>query len=149
RLDPSIALKPLPRLSLQKDLARHVRAGHPWIWRDALARPPRPVESGAAVDVLEPGGAFLARGVYDARSPIAVRVFTLDPDEEIDAALFDRRVAEALAARRGAIDPARTDAFRLVNGEGDFLPGIVVDLYRDTAVARFDGDAARARSDEV
>lgn len=136
-----------PVVKLKKDLARHIRAGHPWIYRDALA-PPGPLPTGAVVDVHGTGG-FLGRGLWDARSPIGVRLWTLDPAEPLDGDLLKRRVAEALAARRGAIDPAETDAFRLVNGEGDFMPGIVVDLYRDTAVVRFDGDAARAIAEKV
>jgi 23S rRNA (cytosine1962-C5)-methyltransferase len=136
------------RLTLIKDLSRHVRAGHPWIWRDALARPPGAIESGAVVDVHDRGG-FLARGLYDARSPIAVRIFTLDAHEDIDERLIGSRIEEALKSRRGAIDPAETNAFRMVHGEGDYLPGIVVDLYRDTAIVRFDGEAARAWAEAV
>ena len=129
------------RIRLKKDLARHVRAGHPWIWRDALA--PSEAGTGEVVDVLGSDGKFLARGLHDAGSPIAVRVWTLDPGEALDEPLIRRRIAEALAARRGAIDARETDAFRWVNGEGDFMPGVVIDLYAGVAVVRFDGDAAR------
>ncbi len=141
------AVKAPPRLRLKKDLARHIRAGHPWIWRDALE--PKTLPSGAVVDIHDSQGGFLARGLWDAHSPIAVRIWTLDPNEILDAGLVRQRVIESLAARRGAIDPATTDAFRMVNGEGDFMPGVVVDCYRDTAVVRFDGDAARAIADWV
>jgi len=132
----------LPRLRLKKDLARHLRAGHPWIWRDALA--PASLATGSIVDVHGPGGGFVARGLYDARSPIAVRVLALDPAVAVDESLVRARVSEALAARRGAFDPDDTDAFRLVNGEGDFLPGVVVDVYARVAVVRLDGEAPRA-----
>ncbi|MSP61970.1 MAG: class I SAM-dependent rRNA methyltransferase [Myxococcales bacterium] len=136
-----------PRVRLTRDLARHVRAGHPWIYADALA--PSDAATGSVVDVVGSDGKFLARGLYDAGSPLAVRVFTLDPDEAVDGALVYRRVAEALAARRGAIDARETDAFRWVNGEGDFLPGVVVDLYAGVAVLRLDGEAARSLRDHV
>ena len=137
-------------MTLQKELSRHIHAGHPWIWRDALAH--ASLATGAVVDVHDRGGRFVARGLWDARSPLAVRVFTLDEDEALDGAMIRRRVADALAARRGVIEfsgPAETNAFRMVNGEGDFLPGVVVDLYHDTAVVRFDGDAARALEGDV
>ncbi len=130
------------RVHLRKDLSRHVRAGHPWIWADALA--PSEAKTGEVVEVVGGDGKFLARGLFDARSPIAVRVATLDRDEALDAAFVRRRVEEALAARRGVIDPRETDAFRWLNGEGDFLPGVVVDLYGPVAVLRLDGDAVRA-----
>src|SRR5205823_6185440 len=60
------------------------------------------------------------------------------------AALVRARLAEALAARRGVVDARDTDAFRWCNGEGDFLPGVIIDLYAEVAVVRLDGDAARA-----
>jgi 23S rRNA (cytosine1962-C5)-methyltransferase len=131
-----------PQVRLQKDLSRHVRAGHPWIYADALA--PGHLETGTTVDVRGTDGRFLCRGLYEAGSPIAVRVATLDPDEPLDAALVRRRLTEALTARRGAIDPRETDAFRLCNGEGDFLPGVVIDIYAQVAVVRLDGQAVRA-----
>ena len=132
----------LPRVRLTKDLSRHVYAGHPWIFADALGIAEIP--TGTVVDVVGMDGRFLARGLYDAGSPIAVRVATLDRAEAVDAALVRRRLEEALASRRGAIDAHETDAFRWVNGEGDFLPGVVVDLYGSVAVIRLDGEAVRA-----
>ena len=133
----------MAKVRLRKDLSRHVRAGHPWIFADALVARPA-VPTGTVVDVMGAEGRFLARGLYDAGSPIAVRVFSLDAKEGVDAALVRRRLAEALVARRGIIDPTETDTFRWCNGEGDLLPGVVVDLYAHVAVVRLDGDAARA-----
>lgn len=134
------AAAPVP-VRLARPLGESLRAGHPWIYREALAAlPERP--AGTVVDVLDQAGAFVARGLYDPLSPLAVRVFTLDPAEAVDAALLRRRLGEALAARRFAFDPQDTDAYRLCNGEGDRLPGVVVDVYGAVVVARFDGAAA-------
>ena len=66
------------RLELQKDLARHLRAGHPWVFRKALARAPRGLAAGAIVDVVE-GERFVARGYFDPHSAITVRVLTREP----------------------------------------------------------------------
>ncbi len=66
---------PVP-LELSKDRARHLRAGHPWVFRKALKHPPR-MPAGAVVDITE-GGRFVARGYYDPLSPIAVRLLTRD-----------------------------------------------------------------------
>lgn len=133
----------LPAVTLRKDLAHAVRGGHPWLYRDALRCPPG-LRSGDTVDVRDGHGAFLARGRYDAASPIAVRVYTLDPAEAVDAALLQRRLRAALRLRRVALDLTQTTGFRLCNGEGDGLPGVVVDIYHDIAVLRFDDEAAAA-----
>lgn len=132
-----------PQVTLIKNLQRSVQAGHPWLYREALDVPPG-LATGQAVDVCERGGRFLGRGLYDGESPIAVRLYTLDRSEPVDAALVRRRLQAALQARRGAIDPATTDAFRLCHGEGDFLPGVVIDRYGPVAVVLFDGAAARS-----
>jgi 23S rRNA (cytosine1962-C5)-methyltransferase len=126
------------KLELQKDLARHLRAGHPWVFRRALEKAPRGLEAGAIVDVTE-RGRFVARGYYDPHSHIAVRVLTLDAAEAIGPHFWRRRVAQAVALRRAYVpfnDPAVTDCVRLVHGEGDELPGIVADLYGKVAVLK-------------
>jgi len=138
-----------PHLRLAKELERSLRAGHPWVYADALMPPPPGLATGAVVDVATRDGRFVGRGLYDAGSPIAVRVATLDPAESLDGAFLRRRLASALAAREGAIDRATTDCFRWVNGEGDRLPGVVVDVYGPVAVVRFDGEAARVWRDGV
>jgi 23S rRNA (cytosine1962-C5)-methyltransferase len=131
---------------LQKDLARSIRRGHPWIYRDALGRNDN-LESGEVVDVLTRDGRRLARGYWDARSAIAVRVLEsggpghrFSPPE----ALVRRRLREALDRRLERLDLSETNAFRWVHGEADLLPGIHVDVYADAAVVRFDGDGARS-----
>src|SRR5579883_3222878 len=86
-------------LTLTKKLAPAIRAGHPWIYADALARPP-PLPAAAVVDIADPAGRFVARGRYDPASPIAVRVWTLEQAEPLDDALVSRRVGAALALRQ-------------------------------------------------
>jgi 23S rRNA (cytosine1962-C5)-methyltransferase len=126
------------KLELQKDLARHLRAGHPWVFSRALEKPPPGLAVGAVVDVVEKGR-FVARGYYDPHSHISVRVLTLDPAESIGPHFFRRRIARAVAMRRAYCpfsDSARTDCVRLVHGENDWLPGVVVDLYGKFAVLK-------------
>jgi 23S rRNA (cytosine1962-C5)-methyltransferase len=124
----------LVRLELAKGLGRHLRAGHPWVFRRALEHPPK-IPAGSVVD-LTAQGRFIARGYYDPHSPIAVRVLTRDPQEVIDATFFRRRIAQSLERRRSLINMTETDSFRLVHGEGDGLPGVVVDLYAGFAVLK-------------
>jgi 23S rRNA (cytosine1962-C5)-methyltransferase len=133
----------MPRVRLRKELERSIRAGHPWLYADALEAP-RGIATGTTVDVIGRDNRVLARGLYDAQSPIAVRIATLDGKEELDAAFVKRRVEAALRSRRGVVDARETDAFRWLNGEGDFLPGVVVDVYAQVAIVRFDGEAVRA-----
>jgi len=114
------------RLTLQKDLARHLRAGHPWVFRKAVEKAPKGLAAGAIVDVVE-GERFVARGYYDPLSAIAVRILTREPAEVVDAAFWKRRVQRALALRRELV--RSTTGWRLVHGESDGLPGVVADVY--------------------
>jgi 23S rRNA (cytosine1962-C5)-methyltransferase len=126
------------KLELQKDLARHLRGGHPWVFRRALAKAPQGLEPGAIVDVTEQGR-FVARGYYDPHSHITVRVLTLDPAEAIGPHFWRSRIARAVALRRAYVpfsDREVTDCARLVHGEGDGLPGVVADLYGTFAVLK-------------
>ena len=126
-------MKAEAELRLQKDLARHLRAGHPWVFRKALERAPRDLPPGAIVDVTDEGR-FVARGYFDPRSAITVRILTREPAEEIDAAFWRRRIARAVALRRELVHD--TTGLRLVHGESDGLPGVVVDRYDRFAVVK-------------
>lgn len=122
-----------PRLELQKDLARHLRAGHPWVFRKALAKQTKGIPAGTIVDVVE-GNRFVARGYYDPLSPITVRVLTREEGETVDDAFWRRRVARAMALRRELV--RGTTAYRLLHGESDGLPGVVADRYDRFAVIK-------------
>ncbi|XXF80904.1 class I SAM-dependent rRNA methyltransferase [Myxococcaceae bacterium GXIMD 01537] len=122
------------KLELARGLGRHLRAGHPWVFRKALESVPR-IPPGSVVDLTE-GGKFVARGYFDPHSAISVRVLTRDPRQNIDADFFARRVAVALAERKALIDLTDTDSYRLIHGEGDGLPGVILDLYGRHAVLK-------------
>ncbi|MGC4113664.1 MAG: class I SAM-dependent rRNA methyltransferase [Myxococcales bacterium] len=122
------------KLSLAKDLARHLRAGHPWVFKNALAQLPK-LPAGAIVDVVDKGR-FVARGYFDPHSAISVRVLTRDESETVDGAFFRRRIARAAALRTSLLDLRETNAYRLVHGEADGLPGVIVDLYAGWAVLK-------------
>jgi 23S rRNA (cytosine1962-C5)-methyltransferase len=126
-------LKVEAELRLQKDLARHLRAGHPWVFRKALEKAPKGLAAGAIVDVTD-GGRFVARGYYDPHSAITVRVLTREPAEAVDAAFWRRRIARAVALRRELVQG--TTGCRLVHGESDGLPGVVADRYGEFAVVK-------------
>jgi 23S rRNA (cytosine1962-C5)-methyltransferase len=119
-------------IQLRKDLARHLRAGHPWVFRKAIEKAPK-LPAGTIVDVEE-DGRFVARGYYDPASAITVRVLTREAGEAIDAAFWRRRVARAVRLRQELVRD--TTGFRLVHGEADGLPGVVADRYDHTAVLK-------------
>ncbi len=123
------------KLELQKDLARHLRGGHPWVYKRAIERPPAGLAAGAIVDVTS-GGKFVARGYYDPHGAVRVRVLTRDPAEAIGPIFWRRRIARAVALRRAYVLSQDTDCARLVHGEADGLPGVVVDLYGKFAVLK-------------
>jgi 23S rRNA (cytosine1962-C5)-methyltransferase len=124
--------------------AGHVQplwAGHPWVFQQAIERVEGDAAPGADVLVVDPNGKVLGRGLYSPRSALAVRLFTTRGSQPIDAALFRKRLSEALALRAGAGLPSaevgrETTGYRLVHGEGDGLPGLVVDVFDDVLVVQ-------------
>jgi 23S rRNA (cytosine1962-C5)-methyltransferase len=100
------------------------------------------------VQLLGPDGTPSGRGIADPTSPIAVRRWTHGSDA-IDAALWRARAARACEHRARVFAGTETDAFRVLHGEGDRMPGFVVDRYGSVAIARLDGAAAAARVDDL
>ncbi len=112
---------------------------HPWVFSGAIERiteGERPLLEGDIVDVVTKQGEFIARGHWQIGS-IAVRVLSFER-EEIDQAWWNRRIAEARTLRQtlGLVGDTETTCYRLVHGEGDLLPGLVVDIYNRTAVVQ-------------
>jgi 23S rRNA (cytosine1962-C5)-methyltransferase len=133
---------PRPTVRLTKPLRDRIRAGHPWIYDRALAALPRGIAAGDVVTIADAEG-DVAIAFADPGSPIRARVLA-PPGAALDAA-WTRGRAEAAAARR-ARDPllAGCTGRRLIHGEADACPGLVVDAYDTTAVLVFDGPAATA-----
>jgi 23S rRNA (cytosine1962-C5)-methyltransferase len=130
-----------PVLTLKRGHVRPVWSGHPWVFAQAVAHIEGGATAGDEVEVVDPNGNVLGRGLYTPRSAIPVRIFTREPNARIDGALFRKRIERALAHRRDLGMPSRapgheTNAFRLVNAEGDGLPGLIVDLFDDVAVVQ-------------
>ena len=112
---------------------------HPWVFSgaiDHIAEGDKALTEGDVVDVITKGGEFIARGHYQIGS-IAVRVLTFE-EEAIDARWWEERIAHAKALREslGMVNNTDTTCYRLVHGEGDLLPGLVVDVYGRTAVVQ-------------
>ena len=119
----------LPLLTLRKGKEESLDRFHPWVFSGALTFMPQEgdgVEEGDLVAVAASDGRLIGTGHFQIGS-IAVRMLSFDPSEIVDETFFRTRLDQALAMRRVLGLPSEsTDAFRLVHGEGDFLPGLVV-----------------------
>ena len=130
----AIVLKP----GREKSLLRR----HPWIFSGAVKQVDEEPVSGGTLDVLSSNGDFLARGFYSPHSQIRARVWTFNPDEQVDVDFFRRRIRSAVRTRDifiplqkgGGVAVKSTDSLRLIHAESDFLPGLIVDRYADTLV---------------
>ena len=123
------------RILLKRGKEDSLRRFHPWVFSGAIARLDDGIEEGDVVDVCTNDGKFIAVGHYQIGS-IAVRVLDF-AQRAIDKAFFAERLQKAFQLRKslGLIRPDN-NAFRLVHGEGDFLSGLVVDVYGSTAVVQ-------------
>jgi 23S rRNA (cytosine1962-C5)-methyltransferase len=110
-----------------------LRAGHLWVYRAEIARLVGEAEDGETVTVLDAAGRHLGTGFLNTRSLITVRLLTT-ADRDLDEAFFRERLERAAAFRRGVV--AGTTAYRLVFGESDLLPGLIVDRYAGTLVVQ-------------
>lgn len=135
-------------LILKPKRERSLLRRHPWIFSgaiqyvdgdNALRYPPghrqaQDIASGETVNLLSSKGDFLARAAYSPHSQIRARVWTFDPNEEINTDFFRKRIRSAIAARRTLNVARASDAYRLIHAESDSLPGLIVDRYADTLV---------------
>lgn len=109
-----------------------IRAGHPWVFSNAVAKG-ADAEPGTVVSVKSTAGDALGLGTWNANTSIRVRILTRDPEVEIDAAFFEERLAVLDEWKREHV-PAKTDGYRICHAEADGIPGLIVDRYADTIV---------------
>lgn len=108
---------------------------HPWIFSQALLPLPKEIPSGSLCDVYSSDKQkIFARGYLNHTSQIAVRILTRDQKEEINQEFFENRLRELMAIRERFIDTKQTNAFRVVFGESDNMPGLIIDKYADVYV---------------
>lgn len=130
--------KSLLELRLTRDLTRIIKRGHPWVFADALRRLPTASPGTPAILLDNKKGRPIALGLYDPDSPLAFRVCDTNPETRLDDSWAAQQFDRALALRQIFVDDATT-GYRLFNGEGDGLPGLICDVYNDTAVMQLDG----------
>ena len=124
-----------PEVTLKAGREGPVLGGHPWVFSGAVAAVEGNPEPGAIVRVRTADGRVVGCGTLSPRGAIAVRLFSRK-DEKLDAGFVEQRVAAALELRRTMVLP-HTNACRLLNGEGDGLPGVVADWYHGWVVVQY------------
>ena len=122
----------LKKVYLRRGKEESLKRFHPWVFSGAIERMDDGIEEGDIVDVITHYGDFIARGHFQ-RGSIMVRILTFD-DEPIDEGYWQQRLRVAFDVRRKMNFGTQTDAYRLVHGEGDCLPGLIIDIYGKTAV---------------
>jgi 23S rRNA (cytosine1962-C5)-methyltransferase len=127
----------MPELILKPGRERSVLRHHPWIFSGSVARIIGTSKIGETVDVISSDGDLLAKAAYNPNSNIIARIWTWDPLERVDEKLLDTRLREAIESRNKFQDSINSDARRLVHGESDNLPGLILDQYGDTFVVQF------------
>ncbi|MES2858905.1 MAG: class I SAM-dependent rRNA methyltransferase [Pseudomonadota bacterium] len=111
---------------------------HPWIFQRLVEKPAQRPKPGSIVDVVGVDGVWIGRGFYNGHSRIALRMLENDPDVEVDAGWFARKIGEAVRLRREFLKLDDIgNAWRVVHSEGDGLSGLVVDRYDDLIVVEF------------
>jgi 23S rRNA (cytosine1962-C5)-methyltransferase len=138
------------RVTLKQGHVRPIYAGHPWVFQQAVARVEGGPTAGAEVIVVDPQGRPLGRGLWSPTSAIAVRILSSDVDTKLDGAFFRQRLRRALELRRaldlpGGAPGRETTGFRAVHGEGDGLPGLIVDVFGDVACVQLNTIGMRQR----
>lgn len=136
--------------------ARAVQLGHPWVFRQGLGDGPTKAQAGELVKMVRTDNSVLGWGIWDPQSPIAIRVLLAASQtnekqnnlEVIDGGeMLIKRLNQAFSIRKTwlqAFSQGATTAYRMCHGEGDYLPGLVIDRYADVAVIRTDGDGPSA-----
>jgi len=136
-----------PTIILRAKEGRRVKNGAPWVFSNEIAMDPqaKALEPGSPVTLAEADGTPLGAGYFNPKSLIAVRLFG-PPDTTIDGAFLERQLKRALSLREQLLDQP---FYRLVHAEGDLLPGLVIDRFKDVAVVQITTAGMERLSDAV
>jgi 23S rRNA (cytosine1962-C5)-methyltransferase len=136
------------RLRITATAETIVRSGHPWLFADSIHESNRVGQTGELAVIYDRKDKFLAVGLFDSDSPIRVRILHAGKPQTIDAAWWQTRLEQTLEHREKLFD-AQTNGFRLIHGESDGWPGLVLDRYDSTLVLKLYTAAWLPRLDEI
>jgi len=133
-LDSDLRATPL-RLRVSRVAESRIRAGHPWVFSDSVREANRVGKDGDLAVIYDRKDRFLAIGLFDSASPIQVRILRCGRPCAIDETWFEQRLRQAIQRREDLFDE-RTTGYRVINGESDAWPGLVLDRYDSTFVLK-------------
>jgi 23S rRNA (cytosine1962-C5)-methyltransferase len=127
------------KLILSRDISKHIKRGNPWVFADVLSAKPK-ASSGSYATLSDHKGNIIAHGFYCSKINLSFRVVCIS-DNRITDKEIESRLKRALANKKH-LYTEKNKSLRLLNGEGDELPGVVCDVYDTTAVLKLDGEAS-------
>jgi 23S rRNA (cytosine1962-C5)-methyltransferase len=136
------------RLRISSAAETQLRAGHPWVYADSIREQNRDGTSGELAVIYDRKDKFLAVGLFDPDSPIRLRVLHLGKPQTIDEGWWAAHLEETVQRRRNLFD-AQTNGYRIINGESDSWPGLVLDRYDQTLVMKLYAGVWLPRLDEI
>ncbi|MBI1848717.1 MAG: class I SAM-dependent rRNA methyltransferase [Planctomycetes bacterium] len=141
----------MARVFLKRGKAKPFWFRHPWVFSGAVRDAEGGLEDGDVVEVCDDEGRFIARGFYNSQSQISVRLCTWEQSEDLDEGFFMRRVQEAKRLRADilGLPNSKTTAYRLVHGEGDGIPGLIVDVFADVLVVQLSSLGLKQRQHDI
>ncbi|MCB9073192.1 MAG: class I SAM-dependent rRNA methyltransferase [Bdellovibrionaceae bacterium] len=124
------------KIKIIRNLRKSIKQGHPWVYREAIEGPRKEISKAQLAQVMD-GKGELGWAIYDPHSPLALRMLNISkhPPKTED---YYKKFSHALELRKPMVNES-TNAYRLFNGEGDRLPGLVCDVYGSVAILQFDG----------
>ena len=137
------------RLTIYPRAESAVRSGHPWVYADSIKSQNREGETGEFAVIYDKRDRFMAVGMFEAESPIRLRILHCGKPATLDRDWWLERARECLAKRQGSILKPGTDGARVINGESEGFPGIVADKYADTLVVKIYATGWLARWEEI
>lgn len=137
------------QLTVKRERIGPIRGRHPWVFSGALEKIPDGIATGAPVKLVDSQGTFLAQGYFNSYSQIAVRLWSWKEKEEINDEFFFNKIKRAYEIRQKFVESKTTDSYRLIYGEGDFLPGLVVDKYVDYLTVQFHNRGIETWKDQI
>lgn len=124
------------KVKLIRDLRKNLLRGHPWVYQQAI-EPAKTVSQACMAEIVDKKKKTIGWGIYDPDSVLAFRLISTEAKPP-GKNFLENRMAKALSLRQSIISE-NSNAYRLFNGEGDGLPGLICDIYAETAVIQFDG----------
>ena len=118
----------MTQVYLKKKISRRIESGHPWVFTNEVGKVEGPLDGGDIVDLLNHDGKFVGRGYANPKSQILVRLLTRNKSEQIDDEFFMKRIRAAWEYRQKL---GYTENCRLIFGEADFLPALIIDKFND------------------